>query len=505
MSNPEKSNANIPAAKIVEKKRGRFSFVWIIPIVAALVGAWIGINTIRNQGPKITIIFKSAEGLEANKTQIRYNGVEVGEVTEVRLADDYQSVIATAKMSPRTEQFLRKDTKFWVVRPQISGANISGLSTIISGAFIGMEIGTEKTGERHFTALDTAPLETAGVTGRFFYLKTRDLGSLSVGTPIYYRRIQAGQVASYEMDKSGDFLNVKIFVQSPYDQYLTTDTRFWNASGLNLSLSASGVEIHTESFLSILIGGIAFENPPDGVNAKPAPENMAFNLASSRADAFRPPPVNPREYVLVFKESLRGLTVGAPVELNGINIGEVTDIRAQFDTKSYEFTAPVTIRVDMARYGVNLLNTSAEAKDSSSEAHRKGMEALIARGLRAQLKTGSLITGARFVALEFIPDAPPAALDWTQNPLQLPTLEGKLSSIESGVGDVVVNLNRTLTNASALLNNANQIIAPGSPVGVQLNNTLDQVGGAASALRILADYLERHPESLIHGKPGSAN
>ncbi len=159
----EPTTSTIPEAKIVAKKRGRFSFVWIIPIVAALVGAWIGINTIRNQGPTITIVFKSAEGLEANKTMIRYNGVEVGEISAIRLADDYQSVIATAKMSPKTEEFLHKDTQFWVVRPEISGANISGLSTLISGAYIGMEIGKSKETERHFKSMDVAPLETGGV------------------------------------------------------------------------------------------------------------------------------------------------------------------------------------------------------------------------------------------------------------------------------------------------------------------------------------------------------
>jgi paraquat-inducible protein B len=513
----EKNNPSVPEAKVVVKKRGRFSFVWIIPIVAAVVGAWIGINTIRNQGPTITIIFKSADGLEANKTTIKYNGVAVGEITSVRLTDNYQSVIATAKMSPKTEEFLLKDTKFWVVKPQISGANISGLSTIISGAYLGMEIGKSKATERHFTALDEAPAEAGGITGHFFTLKTPQLGSIGKGTPVYYRRLQAGEVESYELDKGGKFLNVKIFVQAPYDRYVTTDTRFWQASGVNVSLSASGLQVHTESLLSILVGGIAFETPEASLALPPAESGTLFALNKNREEAFRPPAYDPQTFVLTFKESLRGLTVGAPVELSGIAIGEVTAIHAQFDQDIQEFTAPVTIEVDPARYGVDFF--SLDGVTTSEEiraAHMKTIENFVARGMRAQLKTGSLVTGSRYVSLEFFPNAEPVKLDWSQQPLQFPTQPGSLESIEASVTEIVKklnqvpfkeigeNLNTTITNSGQLMKNASQLVSPDSMFGAQLNGTLQQVGGAAQALRVLADYLERHPEAILHGKSGDA-
>ncbi len=239
MSDTQKTNPVVPESKVVSKKRTGFSLIWLIPILAAVVGAWIAINTVRNQGPTITITFKSAEGLEAGKTKIRYNGVEIGEIHAIRLSEDYQSVIATAQMSPRTDEFLVKDTTFWVVRPQISGANISGLSTIISGAYIGMDIGQSKEKGRDFVALKEAPLEVGGVTGSFFTLKTPNLGSVGKGTPLYFRRLQAGEVESYELDKNGKFLNVKVFVQSPYDKFITTDTRFWRVpAAWIISLSA---------------------------------------------------------------------------------------------------------------------------------------------------------------------------------------------------------------------------------------------------------------------------
>jgi paraquat-inducible protein B len=393
------------------------------------------------------------------------------------------------------------------------------LSTLISGAYIGMEIGQSKEKGKDYVALAEAPLEVGGVTGSFFTLKTPNLGSLGKGTPLFFRRLQAGEVESYELDKSGDFLNVKVFVQSPYDKYVTTDTRFWHASGVDLSLTASGLKVQTESFLSILVGGIAFETPEDGLQPAPPSENTVFNLFENREAAFRPPPMSPQKYKMVFKESLRGLSVGAPVTLNGITIGEVIEIHAQFDPKNDQFVAPVTIQLDPARYGVEFLSDH----ETTTEERRKTLQAFVGRGLRAQLKTGSLISGARYVALEFFPDTKPVTLDWSKLPLELPTQPGSLESIENGVSDFVKKLNNlpleqignnlnqtivgvqgTLTNTDHLLMDANRLIAPGSVLDAQMNNTLQQVGGAAQALRILADYLERHPESLIHGKSGDA-
>jgi paraquat-inducible protein B len=522
MSDTEENNPVVPEAKVVARKRSRFSFVWIIPLVAALAGVWIAVTTIRNQGPVITLVFQSAEALEANKTVIRYNGVEVGEISSIRLSDDYQSVIATAKMSPKTEEFLKKDTKFWIVKPQISGANVSGLSTLISGAYIGMEIGKAPESERHFVALDDPPLEVEGITGRFFTLKTPELGSLNKGTPIYFRRLQAGQVASYALDPSGKFLNVKIFVQAPYDQYVTPDTKFWQASGVNLSLTANGLQVHTESLLSILVGGIAFDTPAPDASEQPAEANTVFTLHKDRQEAFRLAAKNPFNLTLIFTESLRGLTVGAPVELEGIPIGEVTRINAKFDSKTYQFSAPVTIELDPARYGVDVFNAPASASTGDIAAHqRRGLESLVAHGLRAQLKTGSLISGSQYVALDFFPDAKPVTLDWSQDPVQLPTVSGQMEMLEASASSIIKkidqmpfqelgeNLNKTiagvqgtLTNTDQLLQNANRLVAPDSVLDAQLNVMLQQAGGAANAFRVLADYLERHPEALIRGKTG---
>src|SRR5712671_7348064 len=277
--------SSFPDSRAVPKKQTRLSPVWLIPILAAALGVWVAVARIRSEGPKITIVFQSAQGLEAGKTKIQYKGVELGTVKTIRLSSDHMRVLATVQMAPRTEDFLVQDTKFWVVRPRISGANVTGLGTLISGAYIGVEIGSSKEDRREFVALETPPVVTGDIPGRFFILKTPDLGSLDSGTPIFFRRLQVGQVASYELDRDGKSLTVKAFVQTPYDQYVNPDTRFWHASGIDVSLSASGLHVQTESVMSILAGGVAFETPASDSPLPPAEANTAFTLFDERASA----------------------------------------------------------------------------------------------------------------------------------------------------------------------------------------------------------------------------
>jgi paraquat-inducible protein B len=508
MPDNDKTIPPVPESKTVPKKRTRLSLVWVIPIVAAAAGIWIAVTRILSQGPEITIVFSTADGLTANKTKINYNGLDVGTLATIKLSDDHQHVIATAQMSPKAKDFLVKDTKFWVVKPRMSGLNITGLGTLISGYYIGVQLGQSKESARSFVALESPPF-TGTVPGRMFTLKTPELGSLGEGTPIYFRQLPAGQVVSYELDQAGKFLNIKIFVQAPYDQYVSPDTRFWNASGVELSLSASGLHVQTESLMAIMAGGIAFETPASDSPLPPAEAGATFNLFNDRAEAFRPPPHTPHTYLVVFKQSVRGLEVGAPVIVNGITIGEVTAISPQFDAQKVEFTVPVTITIDAGRYGVKFFNLPAD--EDAVASNRRVMDALVAHGLRAQLKTGSLISGSLYVAVDFHPDAPPVTLDWTQNPVELPTLPGQIEAVEDTALNLLKSLDTTLgsvrgtlTNADKVLGNAGTLIAPDSMFNAQLDNLLKQGGGAAQALRVLADYLERHPEALIRGKTGEA-
>ena len=519
---------SVQESRNVPKRRTRLSLVWFIPILAAVVGAWVAVTRVLGEGPKITIVMKSAEGLEAGKTKIHYNGVDIGTVTTIELSTDHQHVILTVQMAPKTEAFLVEDTKFWVVRPRISGANVTGLGTLISGAYIGVEIGSSKEDRRDFVALEIPPVITGDIPGRFFILKTPDLGSLDTGTPIYFRRLQVGQVASYALDPDGKNLTVKVFVQAPYDQYVNPNTRFWHASGIDVSLSATGLSVQTQSMLSILIGGIAFETAPTDPILPAADANTVFTLFANRAQAFNPPPRNPQTYELVFKDSVRGLAAGAPVEFRGIPIGEVADVRAQIDLKTFEFSVPVTIHLDPTRLGVRIVDTTAGV-DLETMRH-KLIDALVAHGVRAQLKTGNLLTGSVYVSLDFFPGAPPARVDWSQRPVQLPTTAGQLEATEATVENIVNKLNKVpfqeigvnlqkaiaqldatlvgaqgmMVSARGTLDNTSSLTEPNSAQVQQFNSTLQEVSRAARSLRVLADYLERHPEALIRGKKGEA-
>jgi paraquat-inducible protein B len=466
-------------------------------------------------------------GAEAGKTKVQYNGVEIGTVTAIRLSDDHRRVVIKVQMAPKTEDFLVADTHFWVVRPRISGANVTGLGTLISGAYIGLEIGDSKEQKRDFVGLETQPVVTGEVPGRLFVLKTPDLGSLDTGTPVFFRRLQVGQVSSYALDQDGKLLTVKVFVRAPYDQYVNPNTRFWNASGVDVSLSASGLKVQTQSVLSILIGGIAFETDPTLAVLPPAAADAVFTLFDDRAHAFEAAARNPQSYQLIFNQSVRGLTVGAPVEFRGIPVGEVTGIRAQIDLRTFQFSVPVTIQMDPQRLGVNMV---AVRPGTDLEAVRKRLiDSMVAHGVRAQLQTGNLLTGAVYVAIDFFPGAAPATVNWSQQPPRLPTVPGQIEQTEAKVENIIEKLDKmplqqigdnlqkalgdldltlvsargTLVSAQGTLGNASNLTAPNSAQVQQLDSTLQEVSRAARSVRVLSDYLERHPEALLRGKSGA--
>lgn len=536
MSDKNKSASPIPEAKIVPRKRTRFSMVWIIPAVAAVAGVWIVVTNILNRGPEITIVFKSADGIEAQKTKIVYNGLDIGTITSLRLSDNRRNVVATAAMSPSVKDLLVKDTKFWVVQPRVTGMAITGLSTLISGNYVGMQLGESKDKSFSYVALDTPPL-TGDVPGRVYTLKTPVLGSLGAGTPVFFRQLQVGQVVSYELDRDGKGLSVKIFVDAPYDRYINSNTRFWQASGIDVTMSASGVQLKTESLMSILAGGVAFENPPDSKKRQPVDSGAEFTLYTDRSSAFRPPVCDPHYYMLVFKQSVRGLTVGAPVEFYGLKIGEVVDIIQEVDVKKMEVTVNVKVIMDPRRYGVKFLDSPPG--EDKAVAHKKLIQGMVEHGFRARLNTGNLLTGSLLVSLESVPDAAPVKLDWSKSPLRLPTVPSGIDSIEDRVASLLKNLNqavgeargtikkadkvignadktmssankmmnsadRMMNSADKLIGNANLLVEPNSVMNTELNKMLRQGNDAARALRVLADYLERHPEAIVYGKKGEA-
>src|SRR5262245_61908283 len=322
---------NLPQATIVPKKGRRISVIWIIPIIAAVVAIGIAVQGILNEGPTMTIVFKAAGGVEAGKTFIKYKEVNIGQVTAVQLASDYSQVEVTAKIAKSAEGLIVEGATFWVVEPRVTLSGISGLGTLLSGNYIGFEVGKSAKKQRKFIGLEVPPIITGGQPGLQCAVKADTLGSLGIGSPLYYRRLQAGQVIAYDLTGDGHAVDIKVFVNAPYDQYVTPETRFWNASGLDVSVGAGGVEVRTQSLVALLAGGVAFDTPSFADKIEPAAANATFTLNTDQATAMKQPETVSKRYVLHFSESLRGLSVGAPVTMLGLPGGTVTAVGLDFD------------------------------------------------------------------------------------------------------------------------------------------------------------------------------
>ncbi len=421
MADPNDLN-ELPQATVVRKKRTRVSAVWIIPILAAVVALGIVVQRVLSEGPSIYIIFKSAQGIEAGKTLIKYKDVNIGQVTAVELSENYGRVVVRAKIAKHAAGLMVADAKFWVVEPHISLSGISGLSTLLSGNYIGFQAGTSEESQRSFVGLDSPPTVTDQL-GRMFVLKAQGLGSLNIGAPVYYRQLPVGQVSSYNLAADGKSVEITVFVESPYDKYVTAETRFWNASGIDISVGANGVDVHTESLVALIAGGVAFDVPGFLPMGAPVPANTAFTLFGTQAVAMKQPDPLERRFVLYFNESVRGLSVGAPVTLYGLQVGR--SHRGRSHVRSPSCTFP-SARADHLlprpgrRAAVRRSRRPPTGKaliEMSGEARLRMLRRIVEeRGLRAQLRTGSLLTGELYVAFEYFPNAPKVKLDIDAEP-----------------------------------------------------------------------------------------
>lgn len=518
----------------VRRRRFNVSLVWLVPIAAALVGLSMLVHDSLSAGPKITVQFQTAEGLEANKTQVKYKNVVIGRVTDIQLAPDRTHVVASVELNASAGSFTAADSTYWVVRPRIGAQGISGVDTLLSGAFIGADAGSAKETRKDFTGLETPPPITYGQQGRRFTLHTEDLGSLDIGSPVYYRRIQVGQVISYELAEDGKGVDIQVFINSPNDRFVTSDSRFWNASGVDVSLGANGLKVNTQSVSAILAGGIAFVEPRWSPDATPANEHAQFQLYTDQEAALAPPDGEPRYIRMRFEQPMRGLTVNAPVEFHGVNLGRVVSVDLDYDMDKRTFPTMVGAVIYPARLGKahEKILSQWGAEDDARSAQL--MAAFVKQGLRAQARTANLITGQLYISLDFVPRAAPVNFDTAARPLLIPTVPGSLDKLQEQLQAMVdkfsklpldqiagnlngslaemnktlrqVNtsmlpqLNDTLEQTRKTLAAAEQTLGEDSPQRQQLGDTLGELERTAKSVRALTDYLGRHPESLIRGR-----
>jgi paraquat-inducible protein B len=523
---------DIPEAKAVTKSHTSLQIVWLIPLIAVLIGGWLAVKTVMERGPTITITFKTAEGLEAGKTKIKYKDVDIGLVKSIVLSPDLDHVVATADLVKEFAPNLVDDLRFWVVRARISGGTISGLGTLLSGSYIGVGVGKSDKPRSDFVGLETPPVVSIDTPGRQFTLRAANMGSLDVGSPIFYRRLQAGQVMSYAIDPDGKGVTLDVFINSPFDKFVNDDTRFWNASGVDIKLDSNGVKIDTQSMVSILVGGIAFETPDVSADLPALQQTRTFALFDDRTKAMQNPETTKQRFVLIFHESVRGLEPGAVVDFLGINIGEVVAIKVTFDEAKKQVTIPVEVDLYPTRLQARWYKKRAVASEKERIAFVRG---LIARGLRAQLRTGNLLTGQLYIGLDFFPNAPKAGEEVIEGVPELPTLPSSMRELQDTIASIANKIEKlplaeisgdlrqtlqtgtklmqrldselapemrgTLDDARKALVAAEKALASDSQLQQDAREAMREVARAAKAIRLLADTLERNPEALIRGKP----
>lgn len=518
----------------------RFSWIWLVPIIAALGGLLLVLRVWMEAGPVATISFQTAEGLEAGKTQVRYKEVNVGVVQRVALNPERTGVVATVRLNKEAAGLLQEGTVFWVVRPRLSLSGVSGLGTLLSGAYIGLDPAGRSHENRapvatkfSFVGLEVPPEVTQDRPGKRFTLKAHDLGSLDVGSPVYYRRIAVGQVVGYRLNASGDGVDIQVFVDAPNDAYVNEGTRFWNASGVDFSVDARGLEVRSQSLLSVLVGGVAFDSLETRSHAAAKPD-ASFVIFESESAARALPDGVPMRIRMRFDQSVRGLVVGAPIDAFGASIGQVDSIALELDRSTNQFYAVVGATLYPERLGAKTFQEITEFSGSTIE-HPTGklIAAMIEQGLRAQLRIGNLLTGQLYVAMAVFPDADPAVFKMEDAPF-IPTVPNNLDQLQLQINSILTKIERVpleglgtelgnvlkgasglvrrldaqlapeavamLKQASRSLAAVGGLLSPDAGLPVNTGTMLQELSRTARALRELADYLQAHPDSLLRGR-----
>ncbi|MFC7337252.1 intermembrane transport protein PqiB [Haloferula chungangensis] len=529
------------------RHRRRISNVWIIPIVAFLLAGWLIWKNYSDKGPLVSVKFETADGIKAGETEVRCRSVRIGVVEKVSLADDIGSVTVDLRIAPTAEDLLRSNSRLWVVRPRVTASDISGLGTLITGAYIELEPGSDKKPASHFIGLEEPPVTSANVPGLRLTLIADDAGSLGTGAPIYYRGFEVGKVERRTLDIEARRIRYEVFIKDEYADLVNSGTRFWNTSGIDVSAGADGFKFRTPSFQAMVVGGASFAVPKGVVSGEPAEDGSVFTLYEDESAARDASFDVDRKALLFFDHSVRGLNRGAPVEFRGIPIGRVVDVTFKYSPPG-DSRVPVLIEFDT--------NTLRRATEDESDGTLLLSEA-VRKGLRAKLGTGSLLTGAMFVDIDFVPDAFPATLGKLGEFDVIPTessgiaqLEAKINallaklqalplddtlakfgnaadetaktvadardtmgSIESALdemtkllgSDETQNVTKELNATLAELRTSVESLGPAGAMQGDLRRTLDELRSALRSFDSLSRSLDEKPNSLLFGRDSSGN
>jgi paraquat-inducible protein B len=458
--------------------------MWLIPLVAIAIGGWLAWDTLSKEGPTITLSFETAEGLQAGQSQLKFKEIVLGTVQSLDLAADHSRVLVKIATTRQAESLLTDTTTFWVVKPRLFAGSLSGLSTLLSGAYIGMLPG-EAAGkpQRSFVGREDPPVLETNVPGHTFLLKASRLGSISIGSPVFYRDLDVGTVLGWDINGVAATVTIHAFVRAPYDSYVHDETRFWDASGFSVKLGGTGVDVQVESLRALLLGGVAFDTPDAQVQTAVSAEAHVFPLFKDRDAADSASYTRQIPMVAYFSGSVQGLGPGSEVTVRGLRVGRVTDVRLSYDPAKHTVVVPVHFEIQPERVvgiGVHVYKTTAEA-----------VAALIQGGLRATLQSASLITGQQMVVLDFVPNAPPATLAMEGTNFILPTTDsGGLSGLQASATELLTKLNtipfaQIGANLDGILGGVNT-----AANGPEMRQTLTQLVAIVARAKDLVDHLD---------------
>lgn len=468
----------------------RWSPVWIVPIVTVLIGAWILFYHFSHQGPQITLITSNAEGIEAGKTAIKSRSVDVGVVENVVLSDDLHQVEIKARLHDGMEKLLKQDSVFWVVKPQIGREGVSGLGTLLSGAYIELQPGAHEDEKREFTLLDAPPLASPDAKGIRVILDSEQSGQLNAGDPVLFRGYRVGSVETSEFDPKARKMRYQLFISAPYDGLVTTNVRFWKDSGVAFDMSAQGMRVEMGSLTTLFSGGVSFDVPAGWALGDAAHTMAQYRLFDSQRSIQDSLYTEYKEYLLFFSESIRGLQPGAPVEFRGIRLGTVAEapffprnMRQELDD---DYRIPVLIRIEPDRF---------EKKIGGSfdfEQHLKQAQSL---GLRASMKSANILTGSLYIDLDFYPkekvNKPLFVVDGYP---VLPTIDGGLSQIQQKLMAVLDKVNSLPLNP--MVNEATKTLTQSQATLREMQKTLATLNKLTSS-KAMQDLPEDMQKTLL--------
>lgn len=537
------------AEPVLRKSRG-FSLVWIVPIVAAAIGIWLAVTTILNKGPLVEVTFVTADGLEAGKTLVKYRDVNVGVVENVRVTPDLSGIVVDARIDKSFAPHVTDKSRFWVVRPRVGVSGVSGLGTLLSGAYIEVEP-AEGESARSFVGLDEPPLIRSDVEGTEYKLIADNLGSVSRGAPVYYLGFEVGQILGHRLTEDARQFEIPIFVRSPHDRLVKPDSHFWDVSGIRFKAGADGIDLQIATVAALVAGGVEFSSPPG--SGDPAAADTSFRLYPDEASINQPQIDERIPYLIDFDGSIRGLQVGAPVEFRGIRVGSVEHIELIPDFTTGK--APIRVRVNLEPQ--RFVNSDPE--DTIEEQYERTRH-LVSLGLRAQLKTGNLLTGDLFIEMDILPNAAPAEVTMVDGVAMVPSVPTDLEALTASISglldrlstlpveDIVQSLQRsasavetlvTSPDAAAGVNNlaaagndlrnliagldaatgpmtrsaqsaveqarqtmqsVDSVLGENSTLRYQLERVLQELTAAARSIRGFADMLDRDPSAIIRGR-----